>query len=133
GLAGLRLGFAIGDPTLIGRLAEILGPWPVSGPALAIGEEALRDHSWAGATRHRLKADAARLDRLMEHTGIPSVGGTTLFRLYRAESAVAWRDRLARHRIWSRVFPYDPHLLRLGLPGSEHAWERLSAALAAPP
>ena len=33
GLAGLRLGFAIGDPVLIEQLKNMLGPWPVSGPA----------------------------------------------------------------------------------------------------
>ena len=38
GLAGLRLGFAIGAPELIARLRELLGPWPVSGPALAGAE-----------------------------------------------------------------------------------------------
>ena len=41
GLAGLRLGFAIGEPDLIARLAAELGPWAVSGPALAIGRQGL--------------------------------------------------------------------------------------------
>ena len=37
GLAGLRLGFAIGPRELVGRLRARLGPWAVSGPALEIG------------------------------------------------------------------------------------------------
>src|ERR1700685_3106450 len=37
GLAGLRLGFALLDPPSAVRLAAMLGPWAVSGPALAIG------------------------------------------------------------------------------------------------
>ena len=127
GLAGLRLGFAIGDPALAARLAALQGPWPVSGPALAVGAAALRDEGWAGAARARLAADAARLDALVP---APCLGGTTLFRLYRVDDAAAWQARLARHRIWSRVFPYDPTWLRLGLPGTGAGWDRLARALA---
>ncbi len=116
GLAGLRLGFAIGDPTLVARLAEKLGPWPVSGPALAIGATALDDPGWAGTTRARLARDAGRLDEAMISAGASVVGGTTLFRLYEVDNASEWRSRLARRRIWSRVFPYSRTWLRLGLP-----------------
>ena len=125
GLAGLRLGFAIGDPAILARLAQMLGPWPVSGPALEIGAQALRDTAWAEATRARLAADAARLDALV---GLPLVGGTTLFRLYDAGDAKAMQEALARRWIWSRVFPYSDSWLRLGLPGPQD-WPRLEAAL----
>jgi len=125
GLAGLRLGFAIGEPALIARLSTMLGPWPVSGPALELGARALRDDLWAEATRARLSREAARLDTLI---GAPVVGGTTLFRLYDVGDAVAAQDRLARAHIWSRVFPYSTRWLRLGLPGSPEAWDRLAAA-----
>ncbi len=118
GLAGLRLGFAIGDPVLITRLADLLGPWPISGPALEIGARALTDTDWADATRARLAADAARLDTLMApHSSL--VGGTTLFRLYAVDDAKAWQDRLAKHHIWTRIFPYSDTWLRLGLPDPE--------------
>ncbi len=43
GLAGLRLGFALAAPPLAARLAALLGPWAVSGPALAVGTAALAD------------------------------------------------------------------------------------------
>lgn len=129
GLAGVRLGFAIGDPALIARLAQGVGPWPVSGPALAIGTKALQDGAWADATRARLKADAARLDRLVTSAGPRLVGGTDLFRLYDTEDAAAWKAQLARHQIWSRIFPYSRRWLRLGLPGSVEDWARLTRAL----
>ena len=51
GLAGLRLGFAIASPDIAGRLRGALGPWPISGPAIAIGSRALADSDWLGATR----------------------------------------------------------------------------------
>ena len=128
GLAGLRLGFVIGDPVLVSQLEQMLGPWPVSGPALSIGARALCDPEWAIQTRLRLTADAARLDRLMQAAGVPLLGGTTLFRLYNVTDAAAWQDKLARHRIWSRMFPYSTGWLRLGLPAPDQ-WDRLEAAL----
>ncbi len=35
GLAGLRVGYMVGDPALIARLAQAQPPWPVSAPAAA--------------------------------------------------------------------------------------------------
>ena len=127
GLAGLRLGFAIGDPTLIERLADMLGPWPVSGPALALGQAALSDMRWARSTRERLRADSVRLDALVTGAGASIVGGTPLFRLYDTGDATAWQNHLAQHRIWSRTFPYSNTWLRLGLPHPD-GWPRLETA-----
>ena len=129
GLAGMRLGFAIGDPALIARLAQMLGPWPVSGPALAVGAKALLDAAWAEAARARLAVDATRLDALITSVGPRLVGGTSLFRLYDTDDAAVWQARLARYQIWSRIFPYSSRWLRLGLPGSAGDWARLADAL----
>ncbi|WP_010140791.1 threonine-phosphate decarboxylase [Oceanicola sp. S124] len=128
GLAGLRLGFVIGPAKPLQRLEEMLGPWAVSGPALAAGTAALADHAWAAQTRARLTADAARLDALMTGAGADLTGGTSLFRLYEVPDAARMQDHLARHRIWSRIFPWSRHALRLGLPGPE-GWTRLTEAL----
>ncbi|MFY0692680.1 MAG: pyridoxal phosphate-dependent class II aminotransferase [Paracoccaceae bacterium] len=132
GLAGLRLGFAIGAPRTLTPpdrtgLGDMLGPWAVSGPALAIGARALEDTAWATRTRHRLAADAARLDALMAPYA-EIAGGTDLFRLYKVDDASAWQDGLARHRIWSRIFPYSGTWLRLGLPAPDR-WGQLEEAL----
>lgn len=132
GLAGLRLGFAIGQRATLtgpmGHLSDLLGPWAVSGPALAAGTAALNDTAWAAATRTRLAQDADRLDALMAARGAQVVGGTTLFRLYDVADAAAWQDALARHRIWTRIFPYSTRWLRLGLPPAT-GWDRLATAL----
>ena len=128
GLAGLRLGFVIGPPALIDDLRQMLGPWPVAGPALSIGTRALNDPEWAKQTRHRLASDAARLDALMTTANAKLHGGTSLFRLYEVDNAADWQTRLALHHIWSRTFPYNPRWLRLGLPAPDQ-WERVEAAL----
>jgi cobalamin biosynthetic protein CobC len=127
GLAGLRLGFAIGDPAIIAKLTDLLGPWQISGPALAIGAEALADPAWADETRVRLAADADRLDQLLSGNGAKVLGGTTLFRLYKVKDASAAQHQLAQNHIWSRTFPYAPDWLRLGLPAPDR-WAQLEAA-----
>ncbi|GAA3860563.1 threonine-phosphate decarboxylase [Celeribacter arenosi] len=128
GLAGMRLGFAIGAPAHIARLADLMGPWAVSGPALGIATAALSDAGWAAQARRKLAESATRLDGLMSQKGAKLIGGTDLFRLYDVDDARAWQDRLARGHVWSRIFPYSDTWLRLGLP-SEQGWDQLGAAL----
>lgn len=129
GLAGLRLGFAFAGPERVTRLAEMAGPWPVSGAALEVGQIALQDLAWHEQTCLRLDLDAQRLDALALRAGWALVGGTALFRTYATPDAVGAQSALARAHIWSRIFPYSPHWVRLGLPGNAAEWARLDAAL----
>ena len=131
GLAGMRLGFALGSGPDIAALSALAGPWPVSGPAIVIGRCALLDRDWAAATSARLEREAHRLDGLVQAQRWALVGGTPLFRLYDTGDAHAAQARLATARIWSRVFAGRPGWLRLGLPGDETEWTRVAAALAA--
>ncbi|MBU2992581.1 pyridoxal phosphate-dependent class II aminotransferase [Octadecabacter sp. 1_MG-2023] len=146
GLAGLRLGFAIGAPRTLApietvklplrkeevrplaTLSDHLGPWAVAGPALEIGARALEDVEWAKATRARLMVDAARLDRVMTQAGATFVGGTDLFRLYEVSDAEAAQNHLAQGHVWSRIFPYSKTWLRLGLPAPDR-WAQLESAV----
>jgi cobalamin biosynthesis protein CobC len=129
GLAGLRLGFVLGPETDVAVLSRMAGPWPVSGPAIAIGRRALLDRDWAIATRTRLARETLRLDALADAAGWTLVGGTPLFRLYDVGDAHAAQERLARVQIWSRKFERHRGWLRLGLPGDEAEWARLADAL----
>jgi len=130
GLAGVRLGFGLGSDADIAALAAQAGPWPVSGPAIAIGRCALRDRDWAAATAARLGSESLRLDDLARAQGWSLIGGTALFRLYDCGDAMAAQAQLAAAQIWSRVFAENAGWLRLGLPGDETEWTRLAAALA---
>ena len=129
GLAGLRLGFAVAAAPWADRLRDALGPWPVGGPALAIGTAALGDAAWAAATRARLAGDAARLDALLRSHGALPCGGTDLFRLVEVGDAAGWFDGLARAGILTRPFAQQPGRLRFGIPADEIAWRRLDDAL----
>ena len=129
GLAGLRLGFALAEPALAARLRAALGPWAVSGPALAVGIPALRDRNWLMEAARRCAVDALRLDMLLAQAGFRILGGTSLFRLASHEAAPEWFARLGQAGILVRQFRDPAAWLRFGLPGDEAGWARLEAAL----
>jgi cobalamin biosynthetic protein CobC len=131
GLAGLRLGFALAAPQLATRLAAKLGPWAVSGPALAIGATALADRAWIEQARKCVTAAADRLKTMLLSAGLEIVGGTALFQLARTPAASDLFHHLGRAGILVRSFPEHPCWLRFGLPGTEAAWARLQIAMAA--
>jgi cobalamin biosynthetic protein CobC len=129
GLAGLRLGFAIGRPEVLAPLAQALGPWSVSGPALAIGCGALADDPWADTTQARLAEASARLERILSGRGLAVAGGTPLFRLAECDDAHRLWHRLGTAGILTRAFRDRPRLLRFGLPAADADWDRLERAL----
>jgi cobalamin biosynthesis protein CobC len=129
GLAGLRLGFTLASPDIVPSLRAALGPWPVSGPAIAIGAQALADSDWLDAVGARLGSDAARLDALLHGAGWRIIGGTRLFRLAAHANARAAFDRLLNAGILTRPFADMSDWLRFGIPADENAWGRLAAAL----
>ncbi|RDW12093.1 aminotransferase class I/II-fold pyridoxal phosphate-dependent enzyme, partial [Paracoccus thiocyanatus] len=130
GLAGLRLGFAIAAPDLLARLAERAGPWSVSGPALQIGAQALADARWIDGTVVWLSEAALHLDQIVTPHW-PLVGGTHLFRLYDTPDAQAAHALLAHAGIWSRIFPWHPRWIRLGIPGNRKEFDRVARAFTA--
>ncbi|RNJ51559.1 threonine-phosphate decarboxylase CobD [Methylocystis hirsuta] len=129
GLPGVRLGFALCSPARGAKLRAALGPWAVSGPALAIGARALADDAWRANAARACAGDAARLDALLTKARFQIVGGTTLFRLAARSHASRWFAHLAARGIWTRGFADRPDWLRFGLPPNESAWARLAAAL----
>jgi cobalamin biosynthetic protein CobC len=129
GLAGVRLGFAVTTPAIAEQLAARLGPWAVSGPAVAIGQTALADPAWIHAMRERLAREAQRLDEVLIAAGMEIIGGTSLFRLARTPAADRLFHHLGRTGILVRRFQERPDWLRFGLPGSDIEWDRLRTAL----
>jgi cobalamin biosynthetic protein CobC len=130
GLAGARLGFALAAPKIAARLLAMLGPWAVSGPALAIGAKALADAAWIRKAQTRLEGSAKKLDGILTKSGLDIVGGTNLFRLGRTAAASEMFDHLGRAGILVRRFPERADWLRFGLPANAPAWRRLQIALA---
>ena len=130
GLAGLRVGFVVVSEPDATAWRQLLGDWPVSGPACEIATAALRDTNWIAATRTRLAADRKRLDGLLGDAGLRLLGGADLFRLFEAPDARDLLDHFARAGILVRGFAGTSRHYRFGLPADEAAWRRLEAACA---
>ena len=113
GLAGLQLGFALASPAVAARLRAALGPWAVSGPALAVGAKALADTAWIERTRRRLARAARRLDAVLERAGLEIIGGTSLFRLVQTPAADALFHHLGRAGILRAALPRQCKLAAL--------------------
>jgi cobalamin biosynthetic protein CobC len=107
-----------------------LGPWAVSGPALAVGSAALADRSWRAEAASRLEGDVERLETTLTNAGMSIVGGTRLFRLAASADARSIFVRLGRGGILVRRFEDRPTLLRFGMPPDAAARTRLRTALA---
>ncbi len=129
GLAGLRLGFALAAPGNVFALSRELGPWAVSGPALALGGRALSDKAWIEETRNKLEKAGENLKGLLCAKGLKDLGGTALFRLAGHRRAQNLFERLGRAGILVRPFAEAPDRLRFGLPASKKDRARLAAAL----
>jgi cobalamin biosynthesis protein CobC len=129
GLAGLRLGFALAEPDRAGRIRDALGPWAISGPAIAVGLQALTDRAWFTATAERLANATRELDACLSDSGLSVIGGTRLFRLIDAHDASGLFARLGHAGIFVRRFADHPTWLRFGQPGGTANMKRLKAAL----
>ncbi|MFC5551478.1 threonine-phosphate decarboxylase CobD [Massilia aerilata] len=128
GLAGLRLGFVAAETSLLAALADMLGPWTVSGPAQHVALAALRDTDWQAAAQARLARDGARLRGLLAAHGIQA-SGTPLFHWWPEPHAEEFHEHMARRAIWVRLFPQAARGIRMGLPDRKQDWDRIEHAL----
>lgn len=129
GLAGLRVGAAVSDADVAARIRTGLGPWAVSGPALAIASDAFADRAWLAEASAARRADASRLAAFLAPFG-RVIGGLCLFRLLESADAEHLFRHLGRAGIWVRRFAERPDRLRFGLPGCPRDWDRLAETLA---
>lgn len=129
GMAGLRLGFAIGRADLVAAFSNRAGPWAVNAAALRIGAEAMADQDWVDAHHKWLACQTSRLAALLRACGLKNLGGTCLFQTIEDRHAHHWHEHLAQNGIWTRIYGDYPMLLRVGLPGNDSDWRRLETAL----
>lgn len=128
GLAGLRLGFVAAHQDVLDGLADLLGPWAVSGPAQEIALCALSNTHWQQDTRASLRQSGYRMSRLLLAHGIASAG-TPLFRWWPEPRPDAFHEHMAARGIWCRLFRDAARGIRVGLPAGEADWLRLEHAL----
>lgn len=141
GLAGLRVGYAIGDPEILSRMIALGQPYPVAGPSLAIAEQWLR----RGEETMRAFVSAVRRERgsltdMLRGLGLGVVESRANFVLVTltdkpgrplGSRAALVADMLASLGISVRCYskPVLLDKLRISLPGEAEQFRRLSSAL----
>ncbi|MCL6707790.1 threonine-phosphate decarboxylase CobD [Pseudomonas sp. R2.Fl] len=128
GMAGIRLGFVVTAPERAARMQDWLGPWAVSGPALAVATGLMRGDT--RAIRERIAERHGGLRAVLDGAGMTVAGGTPLFALVEHPRAGALYEHLCRRHILTRPFDYAPDWLRLGLAPDAAGDARLAEALA---
>jgi cobalamin biosynthetic protein CobC len=128
GLGGVRVGFVLGEPRLLARLEEALGPWAVANPSRWVAAAALADTGWQQKMRRTLPAASGRLARQLAAAGLTPSGGTALFQWVQTPIAAEAEEFFAQRGILVRAFATPPGL-RFGLPGDAEQWKRLALAL----
>lgn len=110
GLAGLRVGYAVGPPPVVEEVEKSRGPYKVGGVAEAVATSVLReDGSWVRETVARVRENRARLARALADRGLHAWPSAANFVLVEtpagAESVVA---ALRRRGVGVRGFPDLP-------------------------
>ncbi|TPW31299.1 threonine-phosphate decarboxylase CobD [Pararhizobium mangrovi] len=131
GLAGIRLGFVLARDDTLDRLRERIGPWAVSGPALALASAILGDDTTLAELRETIRARHIATADILAEAGLAVEGKTALFFLVDHLHAGALHDHLARRHILTRPFDYAPRWLRFGLLADRADEARLADALRA--
>jgi histidinol-phosphate aminotransferase len=94
GLAGLRLGYCIGPPDLIGRLRARQVSWSVNAAAQAAGLAALADHEHLGRVRTVVREAKTYLCAALADLGLPVMEGAANFVLVKTGGAAEVRLQL---------------------------------------
>ncbi len=133
GLAGMRLGFVLGPGEILERLERAFGPWPVSGPALAVSRALMGDVEVLAGLRSSIAERHAAMREVLGRADLVIRGETSLFFLVDHARARDLHDSLCRRHVLVRTFDYAPNWLRIGLAPDAAAEARFLRALAAEP
>lgn len=116
GLPGARLGFLIGNKVFSREFRVLLGDWPISADALALGLGAYADAAWRVSARAWLADQARAVDAVLASAGLEVAGGCDLFRWVAPPDAHDLFSRLCAQGVLTRPFADRADRLRIGLP-----------------
>lgn len=135
GLAGLRVGYAVGPAEIISAMRAAGGPYAVSGPSLYLASR------WLDAGGDAMRAFVAEVRReradlvgLLGDLGARAAPSEANFVFLRARDALWLRDAMAGLGVGVRAFPGKPGLddaLRVTVPGVASQYDRLARGLRA--
>lgn len=133
GLAGLRVGYALGPARVIDWMRAVGAPYAAARPSLALAAARLETGTEEMENFvARVRFERAELEELLRERGAEPWPSQANFVLARFPDAAAAWEGLARRGIRVRLFTEQPELkncLRITCPGNERDFKRLTAAL----
>jgi len=102
GLAGVRLGYALGSERVVGWLHDVAPPWHVSEPAQAAGAAAMAEANQLAGDVDRLFAGKGQLLEGLKEAGLPVVEAPVPFCLAKVGDAEPVRAGLAQRGLLVR-------------------------------
>jgi histidinol-phosphate aminotransferase len=110
GLAGLRVGYAVGPAHLIAEVEKSRGPYKVSGVAESAALAVLAERAWVEDRIAEVRASRTRLLEAVASRGTTAWASAANFVLMRVPgSAAEWNVRLREHGVAVRPFAALPH------------------------
>ena len=121
GLAGLRLGYAVGLSEVIGVLRRVRPPWSVNAMAEAAGQAVLRNIKRGETLTARWRAESQRLRGALHELGLSPLPSDVPFFLLPVGDAALVREQLLARRINVRDCTSFglPEYIRISPRGSE--------------
>lgn len=111
GLAGLRIGYAVGDPLMVAEIEKSRGPYKVSGLAQLAAVAALTDgRAWVDEHVRLAVANRDRLTACLKSIGLNSLPSDSNFLLVPVEDAKDWDRQLRNVGIAVRPFASLPRI-----------------------
>lgn len=107
-LAGLRLGFGIGNPVVLEGLIKVKDSYNVDAIACAVGTAAIADRDYKHSNAEKVKADRGKLTAELQQLGfevLPSQANFVLARVPDAAKAQFLYQKLKDRGILVRYFP----------------------------
>ena len=86
-LSGLRIGYAVINPDLLGAITRLKEPWTVNSLAQVAGITALKDTAYQGRTFNVLRREKAYLEKGLKHLGLDYYPSRVNFYLIRHDNA----------------------------------------------
>jgi histidinol-phosphate aminotransferase len=119
GLAGLRVGYGIGSPDVVGEIMKARGPYKVNALAERAGIAALQDdQTWVADRVADVVANRSRFRQELAQRGIASLPSDANFVLIPVRDCVAASGQLRRLGVGVRELPSLPGIgdaLRVGI------------------
>jgi cobalamin biosynthesis protein CobC len=111
----------------------MMGPWPVSGPAISIAADLMADRVKVASVREAIRARHRETQDVLNRAGLPIIGDGGLFLLVQHPAASEIYAHLCRQHVLVRAFDYRRDWLRFGLTKDASDAQRLADALSESP